>query len=277
MSELTDRYHDIRTEFDLLVMHGTQIADSLAGKDAQHDRDFYADRVFSKLLCHAITLRRISPSASGSGSTELWDISSAAALARALIESFDALSYVAVEDVAPQEREFRILLWKLHAEERRQKMLALIGSSATAVVTIDAAVLALRSELLAHPLLHSNGPDLAKRITKCDAPPFHLGHMERNKRSGVDHDYYNAAIMFLSAYVHTFPFSVHQLMEFRAGNDESLRLMSMPIQYSLGFLSKAIDGMHSVFGLSLPIPDEATSKTLRTWVELLDCGIRHVG
>ena len=258
MSELADRYQDIRAEFDLLVTHGTQIANSLAGKDAPHDREFYADRVFSKLLCHAITLRRISPIALGSGPTELWDISSAAAVARALIESFDALSYVALEDVAQQEREFRILLWKLHAEERRQTMLALISSLAPEIVMIDAAVLALRSELLAHPMLHGNGPDLATRVARGDTPPFHLGHAERNRRSRVDHDYYNAAIMFLSAYVHTFPFSVHQLMEFRAGNDESLRLMSMPLQYSLGFLSKAIEGMHSVFSTSLPIDRKST-------------------
>lgn len=277
MSELVLRYQSIREEFDRLLAHGIEVANALAGKDATKDRESYADRIFSKLICHGVTLQRISPSALRTASAELWDISSSCAVARALIESFDALAYIAVEPVQEYEREFRTLLWKLHAEERRQKMFALIGSTLPQVVEVDAAVLSLRGALLAHPFLRSYSAGISKKLAKGTTPPFHLDHAERNRRSGVNHDYYKVAVMFLSAYVHTFPFSIHQLIEFRAGNDESLRLMAMPLQYASGFLAKGIDGMHSVFPSLLPLPNETTQQAIDTWTTILRDGIRHLG
>lgn len=275
MLEFEPRYWRVREEFSRLLAQGIEVANALAGKDAPGDREFYADRIFSKLLCHGLTLQRLSPTEAPSGPDVLWDISSACAVARALIESFDALAFVAVESVPDDEREFRVLLWKLHAEERRQKMLALVGSTLPKVAEVDTAVATLRAALLAHPLFGTCNAGLAKRVAKGDTPPFHLDHAERNRRSGVDHDYYNAAVMFLSAYVHTFPFSVHQLMQFRAGDNESLRLMSIPLQYASGFLAKGIEGMRSVFPALLPSPSEETQRALNMWVAILDGGIRN--
>lgn len=277
MSELVLRYQSIREEFDRLLAHGIEVANALAGKDATKDREFYADRIFSKLICHGVTLQRISPSALRTASAELWDISSSCAVARALIESFEALAYIAVEPVQEHEREFRILLWKLHAEERRQKMFALVGSTLPQVVEVDAAVLRLRDALLAHPFLSSTNEEISKKVAKGNTPPFHLNHAERNRRNGVNHDYYNVAYVFLSGYVHTLPFSIHQLMEFRAGSEESLRLMAMPLQYTSGFLAKGIDGMQSVFPSLLPLPNKTTQQAIDMWMTILRDGIRHLG
>lgn len=277
MNQLVLRYQSIREEYDRLLSHGIEVANILAGKEATKDREFYADRIFRKLICHGVTLQRISPSALRTASAEFWDISSSCAIARALIESFEALAYIAVEPVQDYEREFRILLWKLHAEERRQKMFALVGSTLPQVAEVDAAVLRLRDALLAHPFLNSASEEISKKVAKGNTPPFHLNQAERNLRSGVNHDYYNVAYMFLSGYVHTFPFSIHQLMEFRTGSEESLRLMSMPLQYAAGFLAKSIDEMQSVFPSLLPIPNETTQQAIDTWMAIIRDGIRHLG
>lgn len=275
-----NRYISICSEFDVLLKFGVSTSIALANKEADLDREYYADRIFSKLLCHAITLKKIIPTGLvplGEGSTELWDISSAAALSRSLIESFDALSYVSIEEIDNHEREFRVLLWKLHSEERRSKMLELIGSNSPEIVSIKENIIRLREEVITHKHFSELDNGRQKKIRDGDSPAFYLSHAERNKRASVNHKYYNACIIFLSSYVHTYPFSIHQLMEFRAGNNESLRLMSMPIQYSIGFFAKALEGLRVIFGSRMPnMTDEETNICLR-WCEILKRGISNIG
>jgi hypothetical protein len=56
----------------------------------------YAEIIFTKMVCHAISLRRISPTFQNGSNPELWDIGAACAIARTLVESFDALAYIAL-------------------------------------------------------------------------------------------------------------------------------------------------------------------------------------
>ena len=58
----------------------------------------------------------------------LWDLSSLSAIARSIIETHDALAYIAIENITVEERNFRISLWEYHDTNRRLKMLAAIGS-----------------------------------------------------------------------------------------------------------------------------------------------------
>ena len=280
VSGVEERYRTICRDFDTLVTYGIQVSAELGGRETPHDREYYADRIFSKLLCHAITLKHIVPTGLApvaARRTEIWDISSACAITRALLEAYDALAYVAIEDVQTSEREFRILLWKLHSEERRQKMLRLIGSTAPGNSDVDRNVTELRQKLTSHEFFNSADAGLKTKVQNSNVPPFYLSHADRNKRGGVNHEYYTAAKMFLSSYVHTYPFSVHQLMEFRAGDPESLRLMSLPVQYASGFLAKGIDGMSLVLGDAMPSPSDAASELLSTWIEIIGHGISRVG
>lgn len=274
------RYKSICSELDLFINWGVNISNALSNKEAPMDRDYYGDRVFSKLLCHAITLRRIIPTGlipEQNGQTELWDISSACAITRALIESFDALFYVAIEEVEDNEREFRILLWNLHSEERRLKKLDFIGSKAPEIIDIKNNVKELRKRVIEHKYFHELNKGIKKKIEKGETPAFCLSHSERNMRAFINHSYYNACIMFLSAYVHTYPFSINQLMEFKAGDAESLRLMSVPIQYALGFLAKSMEGMHVIFKDRLPNMPDNVSDLCSIWSGVIENGIQKIG
>ena len=279
MKNVEDRYRAICNDFDALVAYALALSTSISGKDATRDEHLYADAIFKKLVGHGITLKRISPTGmqpTTEGVSELWDVSSASSLARAMVEAYDALAYVAIHRVSEEERRFRILLWKLHDQDRRQKMLGLIGSSSPAAAEIDLNVSTLRGELLAHPLFASAEKSLVGKIKNGEAPPFHLSHHERNHRSGINHDYYTAAVMFLSSYVHTFPFAIHQLMEFRAGEENSLRLMSMPIEYASGFLAKGIQGMIEMFAEHAPVPSQSTQHTIDIWLGIVENGVKDV-
>jgi hypothetical protein len=279
VTNIEDRYRTICKDFDALVTHSIAISSAIAGKDAERNEHLYAAAIFKKLVGHAVTLRRISPTGMQPevpGVSELWDLSSASSLARAVVETYDALAYVAVHQANAEERHFRILLWKLHDQERRQKILGLIGSSSSNVAEIGANVSRLRDELLAHPLFICAEKSFVGNVKSRKTPSFHLSQLERNEQSGVNHDYYNAAVMFLSSHVHTFPFAVHQLMQFRAGELDSLRMMSMPMQYATGFLAKGIQGMSEIFAEDAPMPSQSTRDTLDMWLGIVKDGVKDV-
>lgn len=275
-----ESYKSTCNELGLLISYGIEITNYLTNKPAPLDRDFYSDRIFSKLLCHAITLKRIIPTGLTpiqQGQTELWDLSSTCALARALIESYDSLFYIAVDDIPDDEREFRLLLWELHAEERREKKLDLIGSKSPRVSEIKEDIGILREKIISHDFFNSISNNTKNKIQKRNSPAFYLTHSERNKLAFIDHDYYTSSIMFLSAHVHTLPFSIQQLIEFKAGDINSLQLMSLPIQYAIGFLAKGIEGMEIVFGSKLPEKDKEVANSCIVWCEILSNGIAKNG
>ena len=279
MPDVEDRYREIHADFDALVAYGFAVSSALAGRTVSHDGQLYADPIFSKLVCHAVTLKRIVPTGitpTTAGATELWDLSSACVVARAMVETYDALAYIAVHEVDDSERCFRILWWKLHDQERRQKMLGLIGSSAPGVTEINENVLRLRSELKAHPLFAGADKEFTKKVQGRKTPQFHLSQAELNQHSGVNDDYYKTVIMFLSQYVHTLPFSIDKLTRFRAGEAESLRQMFQPIEYATGFLAKGIQGMNAVFGEIVPQPSESTRDVLEKWLGIVGRGVCNV-
>ena len=78
--------------------------------------------------------------------------------------------------------------------------------------------------------------------------------------------------MFLSQYVHTFPFSLHQLMEFRAGEPEALRLSSLPLQYSMAFLAKAVVGIVGIWPEESVDPPLGVQHIIDKWLPIAKWG-----
>lgn len=273
MTMAPNRYLEILGAFDALVAHGRAVSNRLAGRRIEREEVRYADAIYTKLICHAISLRKLSPSLAESQLPELWDVSSASAVARSLIESFDALAYIGIHAVTESERRFRIMLWELHDQQRRLVMLARSRSSHRGVKDISARTATLKAALIAHPFYPSTGKDLQHKVSHGDAPAFHLSQKQLNAASGINHDYYTTAIMFLSQYVHTFPFALHQLMNFTPGEPEALHISSMPLQYSLGFLAKAIVGMVTIWPAGHVDTDDFTEGVLGKWLIIAEQGV----
>lgn len=274
MISATERYRDTYDEFASLLDYAVQLIEAQAGFTPQDNRYFYAERIFSKLVCHAITLKQLSPSPIPQGRAEFWDISSSYAIARTLIETYEALAYVSLDEVPTDEREFRILLWQVHAEERRLEMLRLIGSKSPEVATVQSRLNTYRAELLAHPFLSLAGKPLADKVRRSETPPFHNSRAERDAASNIDHDYHRAVIMHLSSHVHTHPFSVFQLFSFQAGDPECLRLMSIPVQYSCAFLAKALAGIRELFSPRVPATPGGLERAVAVWEGILAEGVK---
>lgn len=274
MSMTPDRYHRLLREYDDLLDHARAMSARLAGRQLQSREDSYADAIYTKLLLHGISLRKLSPQLEPG---ELWDIASACAVARTLIETYDALAYVAVHPVARDERDFRILLWRLHDQQRRLQMLEKVKSSNPQVQEIRANADLLLAAVLKHSAYSALAKNIQTNISRGDAPAVHLSQRELNAASGVDHDYYTAATMYLSQHVHTFPMSLSQLMAFQAGDPDSLGVSSMPLQYSMPFLAKAIEAAGQLWPDSIGERTESLSTLLRNWIAIAEHGVGNAG
>lgn len=276
MADVITKYREAYAEFSSLLAHAAALVEAQSGHKPNGDRELYAERIFTKMVCHGISLKRLSPSPTLPGN-ELWDISSNYAIARALIETYEALAYVSLESVDEDEREFRIRLWKLHAQERRREMLRLIGSGHPEIPAVEADITALRSAILGHPLTQALGSAFRGKVERGVTPPYHLSRAERDARSNIDRDYHAAVIMHLSSHVHTHPFSVHQLLGFKAGDPDCLRLMAIPLQYCLAFLGKAVIGIREIFSPHVPPMSDDLQQINDTWGEVLTKGLKDAG
>lgn len=274
-AEIEERYLEAIADLKRLATYCHIVSSSLAGMRALGEREFYACIIFAKMTMHAISISRNTPRGLA-GENELggvvWDVSSVCAMVRALIESFDALAYVAVHPIPDESRTLRIQLLELHDKERRVSMLKLIGSRSPFVSQMEQEAEQLRSRILASQFADTLNPSVRGKISKGECPDFLQTLELRNQASDVSHTYYLGARMFLSSYVHTHPFSVHQLASFKAGDPHSLNVISVAVRYAVAFLAKAVEGMRFVFGSHLPAADESTNRTVLIW-----CGIAKNG
>ncbi|MFM0047356.1 hypothetical protein [Paraburkholderia sediminicola] len=269
-----DRYRAILGEYDAILAHACAISSRLVGRAVVEKHLSYAETIFTKLLCHAISLRRLSPTLHPSAPLELWDIGSACVVARTLIEAFDALAYISLDSVSPSEREFRILLWELHGKQHRLKMLENNGTAGPAVEEIRADVKTLYSMVTAHAFYTALSKEMSGKIGIEKAPAYLRSQKDRNAASAIDHDYYNGVEMLLSQYVHTTPFALSQLELAHAGDPGALQLLALPLQHSMPFLAKAIVGIGSLWPDAKVEMSEGVRESVDFWLLLAEHGIK---
>lgn len=272
MRDDINSWGDYRTkvrEYDAVLEHGKAASAAVTGLTLDAPHASYGGQIFVKLLAHCTALRRLAPDPGQQPPRELWDLSSMAALARCVIEAHDAFEYIAGHPVSAVERGFRIRLWELHDATRRLKILAGVGSADPAVHGIRADAARLQLALDAHEHMAALPSELQAtlrlRLRRNDPPDFHLGRRQRCELSGVNADWHNALTMLLSQYVHTLPFSIHQLHQFQAGTPEALRLMAQPLVFALPFLARAILGVELLLPGRIPAPPSRTARTMAAW------------
>lgn len=268
-----ERYEEIMTEFETLLRYGMEVSHRLVGTRAAEHHLSYADPIYTKLLCHAISLHKLLPQTKEKPEHELWDLPSACAIARCIIEAHDVLGYVVLSDISPEERGIRLLVWRLHDKQRRSKMLSSIQSRDPMVNELHDQVRELVSEVTKHSWYPNIPKHLRKKIDDGDAPSFLLSQRELNAANSVNHEHHVYVTMWLSQYVHTFPMSVHQLVEFKAGTPEALRICSMPIQCILGFMAKSIIGMASTFAEGNMKVNEEDINIISSWCSIVETGV----
>jgi hypothetical protein len=267
-SEPWKKYIKNVRDFDAILEHSKAISSDLVGGQVFERHLSYAEQIFVKMLGHCIVLRKLLPDPKQVIQNEVWDVPSLYAVARCAIEAFDAMEYIAIHEVTNSERDFRLRLWEFHDKTRRLKMLKGIGSLNPKVEEIEAEAEALLIFLKAHEFFNTLKKDTRIKIAKCDPPAFHLSHEERCRASGINFSYYNVVMMQFSQYVHTLPFAVHQLFEFRAGTPDALNLIGLAQQYVLPFLVRSTEGICSLFPELTRVPPSRTLRAMEIWHSL---------
>ena len=184
---------------------------------------------------------------------------------RALMDTYFAMYYVAVERISDEERDCRETSWRFHGEADRLFMLKLIRSGSPELPSLEVAVDALREQVVNLPSYRRLDAEIQKKIRKGERP-LHLSNSELATRAGISTDYYRAVYRYLSSYTHTYPYSVTQLAHLRGGDPESLHLFSTALQYCLAFLAVAVRDFWSLFPDLEVSCDAPAQMVLDTWI-----------
>jgi hypothetical protein len=268
MSDVVDRYRQAVGEAETVVQSGLRMA--AQGRPASGREAEIVAVVFPKLLLHARAIldlapRPVLPWPAG----ETWDISSMAALARALIESYYMMFYVAVDRVPDDIREFRWLLWDYHCASRTLEMLRLARPEGEDgdLADAEAAVSALQTAIGEHPVFLRQTRLVRKSVREGQLSIFST-NTDLSSRAGIDPRYYRAAFMFLSSYVHAHAFSIRQLSAFRSGTEGGLRLVTTVVEYCTAYVCLALRDYAGLLPAH-PGPEGDAAAVVRRWTAIV--------
>lgn len=238
MNSHADEFTKVRDELREVTFSAARLSVATSGRTVSEWSHEYASYIFAKICAHALSALSLAPtglSPAQPGATEIWDLPSLCAIVRALIDAYYAMHYIAVDQVSSEERSFREALWTFQGEHKRLVLLRLIKSKSPELPKLQGEVDRLRTVVTQHSFFACLSLEKQKKARKGDLP-LHLSNSELSIHAGIQPDYYKAAYRFLSSYVHTYPFSVSQLAQLRAGSSESLHLVSTILHYCLALL-----------------------------------------
>lgn len=268
MSSYADEFTKVRDELRKVALSAAKLSVVTSGRPVSEWSHEYASYIFAKICAHALSSLSLAPTGlipTRPGATEIWDLSSLCAIVRALVDAYYAMYYIAIDQVSSEERSFREALWMFQGEHKRLELLQLIKSNSPELLKLQAEVDRLRTVVIQHSFFAHLSQENQKKARKGDLP-LHLSNSELSTRAGIQPNYYKAVYRFLSSYVHTYPFSVSQLAQLRAGNSESLRLISMTLQYCLTFLCVAVRDFRALCPDVAGIVGQDVDEIIKVWV-----------
>jgi len=209
----------------------------------------YGIYIYTKMCLSSIGILRICPK------NELyvpirkkliWDISSTATLTRTIVDAYMIFFYLIVDEVENSEKEFRFILWKLHAECERLNMLQSIGSTDPRLSDLKAEIESLQGQLKVNQFFQSLLlPQQQEKYLK-GRYHRHITHEQICERAGIPYNIYSSAQQYLSNHVHTYHFSLQQL-NLNPNTPEGIGLFITVLSYAIGFLAFATRDFISLF------------------------------
>ncbi len=244
-----EKYTEAIDTFERLFEKAMQLSIITSGRSGVTWQQEYGSHIFTKIVLTALAILRLLPKSKYSKPfvvAEVWDISSVSVLSRSLIETYHIFYYLIVQPVNNEEREFRFFVWQFHAEVERLKMLQLIQSKDPAMDSIRSNIENLRSRVVSHAFLSRLDAKKQKRVTDGEIGIL-LDNARISESAGLEPDYFRARYKYLSNWIHTFPYSVTQIATFKAGDSESLNLLTVVSNYSSAYLGLAMRDFIDVF------------------------------
>jgi len=225
-----------------------------------------ASFIFTKIGLHTHSILRLTPQSSYNTpdkELEIYDNTSIAVIARALIEAYYTFYYLTVDEIDQEEIDFRFLLWDFHSENRRLGKLRALGSNHPELTQLEKDVEKLRESIEKHAHFHKVDTRRHKKILKGDVPTL-LTNTRIAEKAGINPNYHEATYNYLSSYIHTFPFSISQISSIDK-TDQILDLIKVILDECTGYLCFAIRDFVTLFPDQNVYMVEAIQETIEIW------------
>ena len=263
---MNKKYLESVKDFEDLFKFAIKLSKDTHGREVDTRRKEVASFIFTKICLHCASILRILPKSSFSQTKnefEVWDYTSLAVLTRSVIDAYYVFYYLCSDEITVDEREFRFLVWDYHSENRRLKQLKLIGSEHKDLPDIEKNVLKLKDKVKAHKNLSVLEKNFRKGIVRGEIP-FILTNLDIAKSAGINEQYHKASYMYLSSYIHTFPFAISQTSAIK-NLDQIIELAKPILDQCFGYLCLCIRDFIILF------PDQkvylvgALQEKIKTW------------
>src|SRR6266540_1394516 len=195
---MADEYQRLLTEYDDLVSTATDISTRSTGRRVDSARVFAASQLFTNLCCRLISLLRLLPQSRLHGEGfEMWDTTSIAAIVRTVVEAAHAFDYLAVEEVADDERMARFRQVELHYLSELCAILTRLDADPQEYSSEAAEIEKLRQELEANAYFATFSWKTRKKLLEGEKP-FFKTNAEMAARFGFSGEDFRAVYKFMS-------------------------------------------------------------------------------
>ncbi|OPX35026.1 hypothetical protein B1H10_02220 [candidate division KSB1 bacterium 4484_188] len=224
-------------DFEAIFKFAMKLSLDTHGRQVDTRREAVASYIFTKICLHANSILKLTPKSSYSHTKDksnIWDYTSIAILSRAIMDAYYALFYLCIDKINNEEQEFRFLIWDYHSENRRLKQLRLIKSSNKEIPEIEKNVDELKELIKNNSEFKILDKNTRKGVIRGEIP-FILKNHEIAERAGINKSYHQASYMFLSSYIHTFPFAISQTSAIE-DTDQILHFINVILDMCYGYL-----------------------------------------
>jgi hypothetical protein len=269
---MKEKYLESVKEYEKLCKMCLQLSANTHKRKVETWREEYGSYIFAKITTHAIAILKLIPNSplfDLPNNFKIWDISSLSVIVRALIETYNVFYYLIIDEVEANELEFRFLIWNLHAECERLRMLNAIGSVNPALKEVEKSIEEYKEKLKTNSFFNNLNASKEKTKYRKGEKGIALSNTKISERAGISENYYKSTYKYLSSYTHTYPFSIQQISTFKANDEESLNLIKSQVESATGYLSFSIRDYTELF----PDQKEVISdvkEIIDTWLEILN-------
>lgn len=268
---MKEKYLNSVQDLERLIATCITLSNNTHKREVDSWRKEYGSYIFAKMCVHTIGIQKLVPESSLfniPNNFKVWDISSLSVLIRSLIEAYHVFYYLIIDEIDEKELEFRFLLWHLHSECERKRMLNAIGSTNPQIKKVEKDIEDYKTKLLKNDFYISRNHD-ERRSYRRGEIGIALSNLQISQRAGISENYYRATYKYLSSFVHTLPFSIQQIAEFKAGEDESLGLIKSLAETTSGYLSFAIRDFVELFP-DQKIVTKEVDDLVSLWLDVLN-------
>jgi hypothetical protein len=196
----------------------------------------------------------------------VWDLGSLAVLTRAVIDTYFALYYFAVDEDSPEQIELRHMVGNYNLAKHRHEILDLIGSEHSDTVGVRGPVDKALADLRANALYRNLAPRVREDI-EAGRKSILLTNRALADRAGISPRLYKGMHKYLSGHVHTYPIAIQQMNTPRRA-DQILVVWNF-IDISSGYLAVAIRDFVRMFPTSRELLSDSLMDEIRAQVDQL--------